>query len=221
MDTLALLILGAAGYVALASVVGRVLRALRKQQTVDPAPVQHDLSDARTRERLEAILNAACILGSANIRDGRVCEIVPAAALDSTVRSARLKVNSLRLRVDLGQMRGTDLYYASEITPDQFSYLMADLQIECVEALVGIAERVAEDRRRSRSLYKGLSDDDLTALIRVALARYWDDQAKGEFFSEASAFSDAARRGELDGSEHAKMLRTTILQLFEIKGAAE
>lgn len=183
-------------------------------EAVEPSVIR-DLNEHRTRENLERFLNNLRIIGDANIRDGRVCEVVPSATLDQCVRQLRLKLNALRRRIDVGQMRGTDLYYTYDLGTHN-EYGMADIQIENIEALVGVGERVVEDRRRSRSLYKGHTEEELIAIVRVGMERYWRD-ADGDFWEEA----DAALQGRMDNTREAEVALHVLRQLFEIKGAAE
>jgi hypothetical protein len=216
-DAVCYMLLGAAAFIALQAVARRLIWARETQMLVageDTLPTIKPLADGLVREWLTKFLLSNRFLGDANIRNGLVHEVLPAKKLDAKVVELRRLVDRLHALKDNGEVIGTGLFYAQH-GPSKLG--LTDIDIVDLEYLVSIAERVAEDRKRSRSLYKGLTDDEITAFVRIGLQRYFAS-LDPDFFSEAASSADAAKRGEMDDSEVFKMLRAVLLQLFEVKG---
>ncbi len=170
-----------------------------------------DLSQGVVRDRLTRYLKTLGVTGDANIRHGIVIETLSPREIADISHSLRIRTHSLLGVQGRGQMQGKDLYY-KRVTPTEdprIEFSLADVSTDDLATLAILAERVAEDRRRSRSLYKGLSDDEMTTLARSAMAEVKPDHAA------------AIRAGEFDQSSAYRVATTAIGLLFSIKGAGE
>ena len=92
------------------------------------------------------------------------------------------------------------------------SLALIDLDLDHLIDAARVMQRVAEDRRKSRSIYKGMTEDEMVSLTRAGLSQAFKDQ--GEF-----EMSNAVMQGGYD--EHPEFQRTLrVLDLtFKVKGA--
>lgn len=214
LHNISLLLLGGAAMLT-AQALWRFATTVR---AVEPDPAETardmnktDLSEAVVRDRLSRYLKALGITGDANIRNGFVVETIPPTDLGDIAMGLRAKINTLLGHIQRGQMQGRDLYVAWKSESAHMGqgvlYRMADIEIDDLGALVVLAERVAEDRRRSRSLYKGLTDSEIASLARAALTQIKPDM-KAEI-----------RAGNFDNTAQMAAARAAIEYLYSVKGA--
>lgn len=145
-----------------------------------------DLGNASDHDKLTAILALyeGHVIGDANIRNGKSVPTVRPTALPELARELRWLAE---------RRRGND-------------YILTDRHQKALSDAATAIERVAEDRKRSRSLYKGLTDDELTAIARSAMERVFP------------LLREEIRAGRQDDHNCAKTARAAVEQLFSIKG---
>lgn len=147
-----------------------------------------DLGNASDHDKLTAILAMyeGHVVGDANIRNGKSVPTVRPTALPELARELRWLAE---------RRRGND-------------YILTDRHQKALSDAATAIERVAEDRKRSRSLYKGLTDDELTAIARSAMERVFP------------LLREEIRAGKQDDHKCAQVGRAAVEQLFSIKGAS-
>lgn len=134
-----------------------------------------DLSDTHIRERMTSFLANHEIGGDADVRSGKFFPPVPVSKLEPlaiVMRRAWDKVQRLK------NPASCSLYVRDSVN-DRFM-LLDELDMQDIGEILRVIERVAEDRRKSRSLYKGMSDDEIHSLVLAALSRWLKDQGAFE-----------------------------------------
>lgn len=119
-------------------------------------PGERTLSDREVMVDLTAFLRKQNVVGDADIRDGVVFPPVPPEKLDPlavVLGNAAVFINRLR------NPAACSLYVRDSMS-DRFM-LLPDLDLDHLLDASRVMQRVAEDRRKSRSLYKGLTDDEM------------------------------------------------------------
>lgn len=190
------------------------------EERADPTfpPREIDLKHASVRERLSRAISGIGITGDANIRGGFVVETIRPELLDPSLSAMRVAVAALLAKVTIKRTIGKDLYYLAPTenplpgAPESEPRL-ADIQVDDLTALIAVVERVAEERKRSRSLYRGMTEDEITALARTALRAYYTDD--GEFGD-----ANAVTTGALDKTRDMAICRSLIETVFLVKGAS-
>lgn len=199
METLTYMALGVAVWTAI-----RALWRLADTTAAVPAPgqpVATDLAQRSARERLACWLKDFGITGDANIRGGAVVETIPPGDLSDTISNLRLRCHRLLNLCASGHANGRDLYFAERTGYPATTFRLSGIDLDDIAKLVVLSERVAEDRRRSRSLYKGLTDDEVDAMATVAVRK-----VQGMLVHPTAIQLSIAR--------------AAIETLFEIKGAS-
>lgn len=216
IDALAHMMLGGAAMLT-AQAGWRYLSACRAAKVVAEETPQEafptDLGSSGCRERLTRFFKAQGITGDANIRQGVVVETIQPNDIQDRLDEVRRAASTLLGHVSRGKMQGKDLFYAVKVENPipgypTVQYRLADINLDQIASLVVMGERVAEDRRRSRSLYKGLTDDQLTTIGRTALAQVFPQCKEG------------IRLGESDDTDHMKVAKVAVEILFQTKGAS-
>lgn len=176
------------------------------EEPVDTGP--KDLADAHIRERMTAFLATHGITGDADVRGGRFFAPVPVSKLEPlaiVMRKAWDRVQRLK------NPQACSLYIRDSYN-DRFM-LLDELDVSDIGEILRVIERVAADRKKSRSLYKGMTDDEIRSLVISAACRWLKDH--GEF--------DAAIQlatGEYKGYLRDIAIATAALELaFQIKRA--
>jgi hypothetical protein len=172
-------------------------------------PEELDLDRLPVRDRLQKFLRKHGITGSCDIREGWVFAPVPPERLEP------LALMFLHTFSVIGQTPNAvngNLYYAvkREGQGTGWSYHATDVTVEDLREAYTALSRVVEDRRKSRSLYKGLTDKELTSLVRTGLSCWYKDD--GEFPD-----SVAAMQGTLDDSREFQIAKLTLELAFQIK----
>jgi hypothetical protein len=192
-------------FVALGWITHRLHRWLEKNHSYEVE--LRDLADRETREGLSAFLIKQNVQGDADIRDGMVYAPVPPDRLDPL---ATLFMNAAAYYQRLSNPSATPLYIR-DAKRDRFM-LLGDLDLDHVVDAARVMQRVAEERRKSRGLYKGLTDEEMKAMVRAGLSQAFKDQGNFEM-------SNTVMRGDWDN--HPEFLRAyAVLDLlFKVKGA--
>lgn len=133
-----------------------------------------DLSNAHVRERLTAFLANNEIVGDADVRGGRFFAPVPVSKLEPLALVMRRAWDRVQR---LGNPNACPLY-VRDSENDRF-VLLDELDVADIGEILRVIERVAADRRKSRSLYKGMTDEEIKKLAITGLVQYLKDH--GEF----------------------------------------
>ena len=163
------------------------------------------LKDETVRNELSGFLRKNMVIGDADIRQGIVFAPVPPERLEPIA----LALNNAAAMMHRMENRAADSLY---IRLKDGSLALIDLDLDHLIDAARVMQRVAEDRRKSRSIYKGMTEDEMVSLTRAGLSQAFKDS--GEF-----EMSNAVMQGGYD--EHPEFQRTLrVLDLtFKVKGA--
>lgn len=167
-----------------------------------------DLAQHETRVQLTAFMQKHGVYGSADIRDGVV---YPPVAPDRLEPLAVVLGNAAAMIGRLRNPAAASLYVRDSVN-DKFM-LLADLDIDHLLDAARVMQRVAEDRRKSRSLYKGLTDEELRAMVRAGMSQWYKDNGKFDA-------SNHVMQGLRDDTDQFQMIVRVIDLLFKVKGAS-
>lgn len=178
-------------------------RLLRKQVVVEER-IRH-LRDEQVRSELSRFLRKNRVVGDADIRQGIVFAPVPPERLEPLAIALGNAVGLIRHLPNLA----ADVLYVRQ---KDGSLAMIDLDVDHLIDAARVMQRVVEDRKKSRSIYKGMTEDEMVSLTRAGLSQAFKDS--GEF-----EMSNAVMQGGYD--EHPEFQRTLrVLDLtFKVKGA--
>lgn len=193
------------GTVALAWIVNRLHIWLEKNHSYTVE--LRDLAERETREGLTAFLAKQNVQGDADIRDGIVYAPVPPDRLDPLVT---VFMNAAAYYQRISNPAACSLYIR-DARRDQYM-LLGDLDLDHVVDAARVLQRVAEERGKSRGLYKGLTNEETKAMVRAGLSQAFKEQGNFEM-------SNTVMRGDWDS--HPEFLRAfAVLDLlFKVKGA--
>lgn len=173
-------------------------------QAQDEARIRR-LSEESVRAELSGFLRKQMVVGDADIRQGIVFAPVPADRLEP-LAVALGNAASMLARM---QNRAADSLY---IRNKDGSLALIDLDLDHLVDAARVMQRVAEDRRKSRSIYKGLTDKELLSLARAGLSQWYKDQGMFEV-------SNKIMNGDWD-EESVMLGAVQVLDLtFKVKGA--
>lgn len=167
-----------------------------------------DLKDQATRQELTAFLQKQQVVGDADIRNGFVLAPVPPDNLEPL---AIVLGNAAAFIARLRNPAASSLYVRDSVS-DRFM-LLGDLDLDHLVDAARVMQRVAEDRRRSRSLYKGMTEDEMKALTRAGLSQWLKDD--GEF-----GHSNEVMQGLWDERPEFLMAMNVLDLAFKVKGAS-
>lgn len=164
------------------------------------------LKDETVRNELSGFLRKNMVIGDADIRQGIVFAPVPPERLEPIA----LALNNAAAMMHRMENRAADSLY---IRLKDGSLALIDLDLDHLIDAARVMQRVAEDRRKSRSIYKGMTEDEMVSLTRAGLSQAFKDS--GEF-----EMSNAVMQGGYD--DHPEFQRTLrVLDLtFKVKGAS-
>ncbi len=91
--------------------------------------------------------------------------------------------------------------------------LLGDLDLDHLVDAARVMQRVAEDRRKSRSIYKGMTEDEMKSLTRAGLSQWLKDD--GEF-----GHSNEVMQGIWDERPEFLMAMNVLDLAFKVKGAS-
>lgn len=167
-----------------------------------------DLKDQPTRQELTAFLQKQQVVGDADIRNGFVLAPVPPENLEPL---AIVLGNAAAFIARLRNPAASSLYVRDSVS-DRFM-LLGDLDLDHLVDAARVMQRVAEDRRRSRSIYKGMTEDEMKALTRAGLSQWLKDD--GEF-----GHSNEVMQGLWDERPEFLMAMNVLDLAFKVKGAS-
>lgn len=165
-----------------------------------------DLGEQETRDGLSAFLAKHNVQGDADIRDGKVYAPVPPDRLEPL---AILFINAASYYARLANPAACGLYVrdqSGQYTP------LGDLDLDHIVDAARVMQRVAEDRRKSRSLYKGMTDDEIRAMVRAGLSQAFKAQSNFES-------ANAVMRGDWDNHPEFQRTQAVLELVFKVKGA--
>lgn len=193
-----------------ASIIGviafnRLHRWLRHRAAVEVR--LRDLAEHAARQELTDALKKWRIVGDADIREGIVFAPVPPDRLEPL---AIVLGNAAAFLSRLRNPAASSLYVRDSVN-DRF-ILLADLDIDHLVDAARVMQRVAEDRKKSRSLYKGMTEDEMRAMVRAGLSQWLKDA--GDFPE-----SNEVMTGQWDKRPEFLMALNVLDLLFRVKGA--
>lgn len=171
---------------------------------VRPESFVLDLDDTRSRDSFEAMLRRIGFTGGADIRQGFVFPTVPPERVGLL---AQVLLNGANFIPALQNRAADDLY----IRTSDGSYTPIGVDLDVMIDAGRVMQRVVEDRKKSRSLYKGITDDEMRALVRAGLAAYLKDDGS---FPEAVEVG----KGLWDTRPEFLMAQSVIELLYKVKG---
>ena len=163
------------------------------------------LREESVRTELSGFLRKNLVVGDADIRQGIVFAPVPPEKLEPLALALGNAVGLLRTLPNLA----ADVLYVRQ---KDGSLAMIDLDLDHLIDAARVMQRVAEDRKKSRSLYRGITDEEMKAMIRAGLSQFFKD---GGNYEDANA----VMAGEYDESREFGMIAAVIDLLFKVKGA--
>lgn len=191
-------IIGVVGY-------NRLHRWLRHRNAVEAR--LRDLAEHSSRQELTDALKKWRIVGDADIREGIVMAPVPADKLEPL---AIVLGNAAAFIARLRNPAASSLYVRDSVN-DRF-ILLADLDLDHLVDAARVMQRVAEDRRKSRSIYKGLTEEEMQRFVRAGLSSWLKDD--GEF-----GHANEVMQGLWDKRPEFLMAMEVLDLVFKVKGA--
>lgn len=174
----------------------------KKPVVVETGPL--DLGDPLTRTRLQAFLQKHEISGDAEIRDGFVYAPVPPERLEPL---AHILGRADNLIAELQNPAADMLFLLSDGKAK-----ITEIDLSDVREAASVMRRVAEDRKKSRTLYKGYTDDELKAVVRAGLSQWYKDHGDFEYSNKVMA-------GDYDDDRVVQQGLYILDLLFKVKGA--
>jgi len=194
--------------VGIASIIvgGHALLFLdRKLRTIKPEVKTRPLTDPEVRSELSGFLRKHMVHGDADIRDGVVVSPV------SPDRLSPLALTLGRASALLTTMsnRESDALYVRD---GDRGYRLTGLDLSDVVEAASVIHRVAEDRHKSRSLYKGMTEEEVKRMTRAGLSQWLKDDGS---FPE----SNEVMMGLWDNRPEFLMAQNVLNLAFSVKGA--
>lgn len=165
------------------------------------------LSEESVRAELSGFLRKQMVVGDADIRDGIVFAPVPAERLEPL---AVVLGNAAAFLSRLRNPAASSLYVRDSVN-DRFM-LLGDLDLDHLVDAARVMQRVAEDRRKSRSIYKGMTEQEMKSLTRAGLSQWLKDDGS---FPE----SNEVMQGLWDERPEFLMAMNALDLAFKVKGA--
>lgn len=178
-------------------------RLLSKQVAVEER-IRH-LSEDSVRAELSGFLRKQMVVGDADIRQGIVFAPVPAEKLEPLA----LALGNAAAALARMQNRAADSLY---IRNRDGSLALIDLDLDHLVDAARVMQRVAEDRRKSRSIYKGMTEEEMKSLTRAGLSQWLKDDGS---FPE----SNEVMQGLWDERPEFLMAMNALDLAFKVKGA--
>lgn len=165
------------------------------------------LSDEDVRTELSSFLRKQMVVGDADIRQGIVYPPVPPERLDPLA----LQLSNAAATLARMQNPAADsLYFRSR---DGAMHLVG-IDLDTLLDAARVMQRVAEDRKKSRSLYKGMTEDELLALARASLSHFYKTK-----MVEPEWAADIMK-GDWDDSREIAIIVSALDLTFKVKGAS-
>lgn len=206
MELISGIVIGIALVLAASALLHRFRSTRKKAAEALDTGRSNDLNMSYTRTDLTAFLAAHGIHGDADIRDGKVYPPVDPTKLDPL---------ALRLRnahAVVGRLRNPNACSLYIMDSEGSRPMLVDLDLHDIGEAASVMERVAADRRKSRALYRGMTAEEVTKLVRAGMSAFFKDD--GEWGD-----ANLAMTGALDESREFKIAREALELAFKVKGA--
>lgn len=167
-----------------------------------------ELKDEPVRRELTEFLRKQWVIGDADIRQGIVFAPVPPDRLEPL---AVVLGNAAATMARMDNRAADSLYVRMK---DGRMVLVGDLDLDHLVDAARVMQRVAEDRRKSRSLYKGMTEDEMRSLTRAGLSQWLKDDGS---FPE----SNEVMQGLWDERPEFLMAMNVLDLMFKVKGASK
>ena len=194
------------GYMVISVCAGLTLSGYLRSRRKEVSDVKLDLTTADTRARLTVFLANHGITGDADIRRGIVFAPVPPdrlTLLADTLNKAHAIYATMR-------NRNADGLYLYDVANKTYRSIPVDMT-DLLEA-GRVMSRVAEDRRKSRSLYKGMTEQEVKQLVRAGMSQWLKDDGYPEQARQAM-------EGKFDENPDFKAARHVLELAFKVKAA--
>lgn len=166
-----------------------------------------DLSDPVVLGMWNGLLKKYDFTGNADIRNGVMMPQVHPDRLDPLVRAL---INGTSILRKLRNPAACSLYVRDSVN-DKFM-LVPDIDIEVLVDAARVMQHVAENRRKSRHLYRGMTDDEIRSFVRAGMAAYFKDDGEFGWANEVGA-------GLWDDRPEFIMARYVVELIGNVKGA--
>lgn len=163
------------------------------------------LADEAVRKELTAFLQKQMVMGDADIRQGMVFAPVPPERLEPLAVALS---NAVSIIQTLANGAADSLY----VRRRDGEFALIDLDLDHLIDAARVMQRVAEDRRKSRSIYKGMTDDEMTAMTRAGLSQAFKDQGNFEM-------SNTVMSGKWDDHPEFHRAMHVLDLVFKVKGS--
>lgn len=163
------------------------------------------LKDHLVRSELSGFLRAQNVFGDADIRDGVVYAPVPADRLEPL---AVVLGNAAAMLARFPNRAADSLYLRNA----DGSLILTGIDLDHLVDAARVMQRVAEDRRKTRSIYKGMTEEEMISLTRAGLSQAFKDE--GEF-----EMSNKIMSGDYDNSPEFRRAMHVLDLTFRVKGA--
>lgn len=173
--------------------------------------VFRDLANPATRDSLAKFLQAHGITGEADIRDQKVFPAVPAMHLDPLA----VVLNLAASRIDRLKNPNACALYMRDVEADRW-VILDELSLFDLRNAARVITRVAEDRKKSRSIYKGFDDGELDSLVKAGLSGWL--KRKG-LFEQAQEIMSSPQYIHSELQRDIDMVRSVVELIFKVKGA--
>lgn len=164
------------------------------------------LSEESVRAELSGFLRKQMVVGDADIRQGIVFAPVPSEKLEPLA----LALGNAAAALARMQNRAADSLY---IRNRDGSLALIDLDLDHLVDAARVMQRVAEDRRKSRSIYKGMTEEEMKSLTRAGLSQFFKDRG-------AFNMSNKVMSGGFDEDETFLAAMEVLDLTFKVKGAS-
>jgi hypothetical protein len=163
------------------------------------------------RAQVQSALSRMLVRGDANIRNGVLCPVVlpqDLPPLAARLRAVAKGLSDGRLPIPYNLHRAV-----GRKDGPGWGYEAVELGLSDIVDIATALERVVEDRRASRSLYKGMTDDEIAAMARTAVAGYYRRNQEFDLANETLS-------GGRDAAPSLAIARETIELIYRVKGAS-
>ena len=169
-----------------------------------PPVEERDLNEYVIREQLQGFLRNNRIVGSADIRDGWVFAPVPPERLEPL---AIQFLNAWSVIANIGENthNGYLAYYVNG------NARLLELDVDSLREAYTVLSRLVEDRRKSRVLYRGFSENEIDMMVRMGMSAYFKDDG---LFPE----SNAAASGLMDNRVEFLIAKEVLTLAIETSG---
>lgn len=182
------------------------IRLLDRKLRYTPVEVKlRLLTEKGVRDELSGFLRKQMVTGDADIRDGVVFAPVPAERLGPL---GILLKDAASVREMLVNPEADSLYVRVN-----GEFHITGLDLSDISEAASVMSRVAEDRRKSRGIYKGMTEDEMRSLTRAGISQYYKNDSQPEKAYEVM-------QGVWDEGQTFKLVKAVLELAFKVKGAS-